>query len=138
MSSCWHRLSWTQQISVMTITDPRFVCALLIVFVAALSTATPLPLSLPHLNQSSSTTVQSLLAAQNSSNSTENDLYVIKAVVYEIGILTDADNSTNDTTERHEEVNLSFYDPPHENNGLLDLSGIPLPQVVASTTNTEE
>ncbi|XP_046735416.1 uncharacterized protein LOC124404937 [Diprion similis] len=138
MSRCWHRLGWTPQISVMTITDPRFVCALVLVVMAAFSTATPLPLSLPQLNQSSSTTVQSLLAAQNSSNSTENDLYVIKAVVYEIGILTDADNSTNDTTERHEEVNLSFYDPPHEKNGLLDLSGIPLPQVIASTTNTTE
>ena len=35
----------------------------------------------------------------SSNNSTGDDLYVIKAVVYEIGILTDADNTTNDTTE---------------------------------------
>lgn len=49
-------------------------------------------------------------------NSTEDDLYVIKAVVYEIGILTDADNSTNATTER-QDVKLSFYNPPSKDNG---------------------
>ncbi|PBC26237.1 hypothetical protein APICC_00981 [Apis cerana cerana] len=38
-------------------------------------------------------------------------------MVYEIGILTDADNITNNNTERHEEVKLSFYNPSNENNG---------------------
>ncbi|XP_029047421.1 uncharacterized protein LOC114878140 [Osmia bicornis bicornis] len=52
----------------------------------------------------------------SSNNSTGDDLYVIKAVVYEIGILTDADNTTNDTTEGQEEVKLSFYNPPNKNN----------------------
>ncbi|XP_032665063.1 uncharacterized protein LOC116841358 [Odontomachus brunneus] len=50
-------------------------------------------------------------------NSTEiaanTDVYVIKAVVYEIGILTDTDNTTTDeSTERHERVDISLYDPP--------------------------
>ncbi|XP_003706628.2 uncharacterized protein LOC100879755 [Megachile rotundata] len=53
----------------------------------------------------------------STNNSTDDDLYVIKAVVYEIGILTDADNTTNDTTEGQEEVKLSFYNPPNTNNG---------------------
>lgn len=47
--------------------------------------------------------------------SADKDLYVIKAVVYEIGILTDAENSTDgETTERQKEVDLSFYERPEE------------------------
>ncbi|CAL7944129.1 unnamed protein product [Xylocopa violacea] len=51
-------------------------------------------------------------------DSVDNNLYVIKTMVYEIGILTDADNTTNDTTERQEEVKLSFYNPPDDNDGM--------------------
>ncbi|KYB28210.1 Uncharacterized protein F13E9.13, mitochondrial-like Protein [Tribolium castaneum] len=66
-------------------------------------------------------------------NSTENfnetetapqDLYVIKTVVYEVGILTDAGNDTN-TNDTHEQVDVSFFDPSQ--NGTIDLSNIPLP-----------
>ncbi|EZA60439.1 hypothetical protein DMN91_010837 [Ooceraea biroi] len=41
------------------------------------------------------------------------DVYVVKAVVYEIGILTDTDNTTSgESTERQERVDISLYDPP--------------------------
>ncbi|OAD59587.1 hypothetical protein WN48_08695 [Eufriesea mexicana] len=50
-------------------------------------------------------------------NSDGDNLYIIKAMVYEIGILTDEDNTTSNTTERQEEVELSFYNPPNANNG---------------------
>ncbi|XP_043527358.1 uncharacterized protein LOC122537822 [Frieseomelitta varia] len=64
----------------------------------------------------SDTNYNTTLTNNTSNNSTGDDLYVIKAMVYEIGILTDADNATNDTTER-QEVKLSFYNPPTEDNG---------------------
>ncbi|XP_029171452.1 uncharacterized protein LOC114940857 [Nylanderia fulva] len=59
------------------------------------------------------------LTDTSTDNSTEipanTDVYVIKAVVYEIGILTDTDNTTNtESTERHERVDISLYDPPHQ------------------------
>lgn len=52
-------------------------------------------------------------------NSTEiasnTDVYVIKAVVYEIGILTDTDNTTSsESTERQESVDISLYSAPQE------------------------
>ncbi|KOC61493.1 hypothetical protein WH47_05097 [Habropoda laboriosa] len=62
-------------------------------------------------------TTDTMLATNITNNSVGDDLYVIKAVVYEIGILTDADNTTNDTTERQEEVKLSFYNPPNNSKG---------------------
>ncbi|KAK2587984.1 hypothetical protein KPH14_004063 [Odynerus spinipes] len=64
------------------------------------------------------------LTTISSENSTNDDLYIIRAVVYEIGVLTDTDNSTNENPERHEEVNIAFYDPPHKENGLLDLDKV--------------
>nr|XP_022915798.1 uncharacterized protein LOC111425785 [Onthophagus taurus] len=54
------------------------------------------------------------------------DVYVIKTIVYEVGILTEADNSTLNDTETHEEVNLTFFDPKH-NGTTIDLSNIPVP-----------
>ncbi|KAK5642741.1 hypothetical protein RI129_008908 [Pyrocoelia pectoralis] len=51
--------------------------------------------------------------------------YVIRTVVYEVGILTDADNST-DSDESYEEVDLRFFDGKH-NGSTFDLSKIPLP-----------
>ncbi|EFN79061.1 hypothetical protein EAI_03844 [Harpegnathos saltator] len=49
-----------------------------------------------------------LSESSTTDNSTDNsteiaantDVYVIKAVVYEIGILTDTDNTTDESTER--------------------------------------
>lgn len=43
----------------------------------------------------------------------------------------------DDFSYRHEEVNISFYDPPHKSNGLLDLSELPVPKVVAPTDNSQ-
>ncbi|XP_026670717.1 uncharacterized protein LOC113463816 [Ceratina calcarata] len=64
-----------------------------------------------HIPDQDSSETEAVPASTATNNSTEDDLYVIKAVVYEIGILTDADNSTNATTER-QDVKLSFYKPP--------------------------
>ncbi|KAL6256511.1 hypothetical protein P5V15_012624 [Pogonomyrmex californicus] len=56
------------------------------------------------------------ISTENSTEISPNtDVYVIKAVVYEIGILTDMDNSTNSgSTERQERVDISLYDTPQE------------------------
>ncbi|XP_076764505.1 uncharacterized protein LOC143431563 [Xylocopa sonorina] len=59
-----------------------------------------------------------MLMNNATNDSADNNLYVIKTMVYEIGILTDADNTTNDTTERQEEVKLSFYKPPGDDDGI--------------------
>jgi len=62
----------------------------------------------------------------NETNRTAHDLYVIRTIVYEVGILTDADNDTDHSNETHEEVDLTFYDPKH-NSSVIDLSKIPAP-----------
>jgi len=62
-------------------------------------------------------------------NGTHKDLYVIKAVVYEIGILTevaDGDNSTDDEDYSRERVDLTFFDA-HSNASHFNLGDIPLP-----------
>ncbi|XP_015178011.1 PREDICTED: uncharacterized protein LOC107067216 [Polistes dominula] len=69
-------------------------------------------------------------------NTTNDDLYIIRAVVYEIGVLTDTDNTTDENPERREEVNISIYNPPHQDNGLLDLNKVPIS--TENTLNTEE
>ncbi|KAF5301270.1 hypothetical protein FQR65_LT00970 [Abscondita terminalis] len=61
----------------------------------------------------------------NDTNGTAHDLYVIRTIVYEVGILTDADNDT-DFNQSFEEINLKFFDPEH-NGTTLDLSNIPPP-----------
>ncbi|XP_048519238.1 uncharacterized protein LOC125503237 [Dendroctonus ponderosae] len=57
---------------------------------------------------------------------TPKDLYVIRKVVYEIGILTDADNSTDFDNKTHEQIDVSFFDPI-DNGTFIDLSNIPVP-----------
>ncbi|XP_037045245.1 uncharacterized protein LOC119080781 [Bradysia coprophila] len=62
-------------------------------------------------------------------NGTHKDLYVIKAVVYEIGILTevaDGDNATEDEDFSRERVDLTFFDA-HSNASHFNLGDIPLP-----------
>lgn len=62
-------------------------------------------------------------------NGTHKDLYVIKAVVYEIGILTevaDGDNTTEDEDFSRERVDLTFYDA-HSNASHFNFGDIPLP-----------
>ncbi|KAB0804915.1 hypothetical protein PPYR_01885 [Photinus pyralis] len=61
----------------------------------------------------------------NNTNGTAHDLYVIRTVVYEVGILTDADNST-DSDQSYEEVDLKIFDPKHNHSGFDPLH-IPLP-----------
>lgn len=74
---------------------------------------------LPDLTQE----YQNLISENSTVNSTDNsteigantDVYVVKAVVYEIGILTDTDNATtSESTERHEKIDISLYDPPNQ------------------------
>lgn len=70
---------------------------------------------LPDLTQE----YQNLISENSTDNSTEiganTDVYVVKAVVYEIGILTDTDNATtSESTERHEKIDISLYDPPNQ------------------------
>ncbi|XP_018567714.1 uncharacterized protein LOC108908239 [Anoplophora glabripennis] len=61
-----------------------------------------------------------------SGNETSQNLYVIKSVVYEIGILTDVDEDAEEGNETHEQVDLTFFDPGH-NGSIIDLSNIPIP-----------
>ncbi|XP_053994532.1 uncharacterized protein LOC128894688 [Hylaeus anthracinus] len=74
-----------------------------------------LSVTLPMSDTDYSTTAAIL--TNNSTNDTVDDnLYVIKAVVYEIGILTDANDTNDDPTER-QDVKISFYNPPSKNEG---------------------
>ncbi|XP_018357822.1 PREDICTED: uncharacterized protein LOC108757762 [Trachymyrmex cornetzi] len=46
---------------------------------------------------------------------TNTDVYVIKAVVYEIGILADEDNTMiSESTEGQEKIDISWYNSPQE------------------------
>ncbi|XP_037945065.1 uncharacterized protein LOC119683270 [Teleopsis dalmanni] len=90
----------------------------------ALATIFVLSQGLPVLDESGfdNATIEEL---KNSVNDTKKNLYVVKAVVYEIGILTEADE--NDTSfESQERVDLTFYDA-HTNKSHIDLGNIPLP-----------
>ncbi|CAD7004916.1 uncharacterized protein LOC101448739 [Ceratitis capitata] len=62
---------------------------------------------------------------QTNVNDTPKNLYVVKAVVYEIGILTEVDD--NETSfESEERVDLTFYDA-HSNQSHINLGNVPLP-----------
>lgn len=72
----------------------------------------------------------------NSTNGTHKDLYVIKAVVYEIGILVDSpDNDTAEVGEdpvSQQQVDLTFF--AHDSNDThINLGDIPLP--IATSVN---
>ncbi|XP_053665321.1 uncharacterized protein LOC128714472 [Anopheles marshallii] len=73
---------------------------------------------------------EATLMGTNSSSNTTKELYVIKAIVYEIGIL--ADVPENETLEEgdepitHQQVDLSFFSHGG-NNTHLDLGDIPVP-----------
>lgn len=68
--------------------------------------------------------------ASNSTNGTHKDLYVIKAVVYEIGILVDEpDNDTlevGDDPITEQQVDLTFFSH-NANKTHINLGNIPLP-----------
>ncbi|XP_058067054.1 uncharacterized protein LOC131216556 [Anopheles bellator] len=70
-----------------------------------------------------------VVATNDSAANTTKELYVIKAVVYEIGILVNTpDNETLEDDEpiTHQQVDLSFFS--HSDNGThFDLGDIPVP-----------
>ncbi|EDW30172.1 GL22622 [Drosophila persimilis] len=81
--------------------------------------------SLPVLDISSGIDNATIEELRASVNDTPKNLYVVKAVVYEIGILTEV--GENDTSfESQERVDLTFYDT-HSNKSHIDLGNIPLP-----------
>ncbi|KAF2893392.1 hypothetical protein ILUMI_12786 [Ignelater luminosus] len=69
---------------------------------------------------------ENITESLNNANGTPHDLYVIRTIVYEVGILTDAGNDTDYSNETHEQVDLTFYNPDY-NTSALDLSNIPIP-----------
>uniref|UniRef100_A0A1L8EDK7 Putative secreted protein n=1 Tax=Haematobia irritans TaxID=7368 RepID=A0A1L8EDK7_HAEIR len=99
----------------------------LLVIVAwfCLATLSSICWSLPVLDSSSGIDNQTIEELKASLNDTPKNLYVVKAVVYEIGILTEV--GENDTSfESQERVDLTFFDA-HTNNSFIDLGNIPLP-----------
>ncbi|KZC04704.1 PREDICTED: uncharacterized protein LOC107193305 [Dufourea novaeangliae] len=70
-----------------------------------------LSVTIPVSNEDYSTIATVTHNSINDSNA--DNLYVIKAVVYEIGILTDANDTNDDVTER-QDVKISFYNPPNK------------------------
>ncbi|XP_046827972.1 uncharacterized protein LOC124428197 [Vespa crabro] len=99
---------------------------ILLIFICLSTEIITIPLSTT-MQEYRDYTTENMLAE----NSTDDNLYIIRAVVYEIGVLTDTNNSTDENPERNEEVNISIYNPPHKENGLLDLD-----KVSVSTENT--
>ncbi|XP_024877271.1 uncharacterized protein LOC112458081 [Temnothorax curvispinosus] len=70
------------------------------------------------MNDSANSSMDSSMDS-STDNSTEissnTDVIVIKAVVYEIGILTDTDNTTSaESTERQERVDITLYNTPQD------------------------
>nr|XP_031840475.1 uncharacterized protein LOC116430451 [Nomia melanderi]XP_031840476.1 uncharacterized protein LOC116430451 [Nomia melanderi]XP_031840477.1 uncharacterized protein LOC116430451 [Nomia melanderi]XP_031840478.1 uncharacterized protein LOC116430451 [Nomia melanderi] len=72
-----------------------------------------LSVTLPVSSADNNTTIETTMHT-SMNDSTDDNLYVIKAVVYEIGILTDANDTNDDVTER-QDVKISFYNPPKKN-----------------------
>ncbi|KAL0133159.1 hypothetical protein PUN28_000726 [Cardiocondyla obscurior] len=69
--------------------------------------------SMERSSESSSISTES--TTDNSTEITNTDVYVIKAVVYEIGILADTDNTTSsESAEGQESVDISLYNTPQE------------------------
>ncbi|XP_050333606.1 uncharacterized protein LOC126761469 [Bactrocera neohumeralis] len=92
------------------------------ILVALLSTGS---IALPLLDSSSDIDNSTLQEMMASVNDTPKNLYVVKAVVYEIGILTEVDD--NETSfESQERVDLTFYDT-HSNQSHINLGNVPLP-----------
>ncbi|KAH8365953.1 hypothetical protein KR093_007672 [Drosophila rubida] len=81
--------------------------------------------TLPVLDASSGLDNDTIEQLQASVNDTPKNLYVVKAVVYEIGILTEVGDNETDF-ESQERVDLTFYDA-HTNQSHIDLGNIPLP-----------
>ncbi|XP_011183745.1 uncharacterized protein LOC105212986 [Zeugodacus cucurbitae] len=92
------------------------------IMVSLLSAAS---IALPVLESSRDVDNSTLQEIMASVNDTPKNLYVVKAVVYEIGILTEVDD--NETSfESQERVDLTFYDT-HSNQSHINLGNVPLP-----------
>ncbi|EDV96686.1 uncharacterized protein LOC6558520 [Drosophila grimshawi] len=81
--------------------------------------------SLPLVDVSSTLDNDTLEQLHGSGNDTPKNLYVVKAVVYEIGILTEVGDNDTDFEEQ-ERVDLTFFDA-HSNDSFINLGNIPLP-----------
>ncbi|XP_036338382.1 uncharacterized protein LOC118748155 [Rhagoletis pomonella] len=96
-------------------------CQIFLIFAALFAASETLPV----LDTSSGIDNSTIEELQASVNDTPKNLYVVKAVVYEIGILTEADD--NETSfESQERVDLTFYDA-HSNQSHINLGDVPLP-----------
>ncbi|XP_037806506.1 uncharacterized protein LOC119600390 [Lucilia sericata] len=82
--------------------------------------------SLPVLEASSGIDNDTIEDLRASINDSPKNLYVVKAVVYEIGILTEVDDNDTTSFESQERVDLTFFDA-HTNESHIDLGNIPLP-----------
>lgn len=90
-----------------------------------LATISAIAIGLPVLDESSGIDNATIEELRAQLNDTPKNLYVVKAVVYEIGILTEVDD--NETSfESQERVDLTFFDA-HTNGSFIDLGNIPLP-----------
>ncbi|XP_067646953.1 uncharacterized protein [Eurosta solidaginis] len=81
--------------------------------------------TLPVLDASSEIDSSTVEEMEASVNDTPKDLYVVKAVAYEIGVLTEVDDNVT-SFESQERVDLTFYDA-HSNQSHIDLGNVPLP-----------
>ncbi|XP_055846339.1 uncharacterized protein LOC129912219 [Episyrphus balteatus] len=100
--------------------------AIMTVFCAAIWANTIGIPVLPVLDESSGIDNETIEGLRASVNDTPKNLYVVKAVVYEIGILTDEDENDTSSIESQERVDLTFFDA-HRNSSHIDLGNIPLP-----------
>ncbi|XP_055912279.1 uncharacterized protein LOC129946208 [Eupeodes corollae] len=100
--------------------------AIMTVFCAAIWANTIGIPVLPVLDESSGIDNETIEGLRESVNDTPKNLYVVKAVVYEIGILTDEDENDTSSIESQERVDLTFFDA-HRNSSHIDLGNIPLP-----------
>ncbi|KAL5292919.1 hypothetical protein ACFFRR_011594 [Megaselia abdita] len=69
-------------------------------------------------------TLEDLRASINETH--PKNLYIVKAVTYEVSLLTEGDSNETDSPETRERVDLTFFDA-HTNNSHIDLGSIPLP-----------
>ncbi|KYQ56067.1 hypothetical protein ALC60_05050 [Trachymyrmex zeteki] len=101
---------------------PSYIVLLLFILILTSMTlqrggASPLPDFMNNYeNTTENSTENSVDSSTDNSTITSNtDVYVIKAVVYEIGILADTDNTTSsESTERQEKIDISLYSSPQE------------------------
>ncbi|XP_055529959.1 uncharacterized protein LOC129721428 [Wyeomyia smithii] len=78
-------------------------------------------------SEENSSEVDSDLLNSNSTNGTHQELYVVKAIVYEVGILVNVpDNETDSEPSSEEQVDLTFYGSS-SNKSHINLGNIPLP-----------